>query len=205
MKPARRDRPVQTAPRPRAALGAALAAAAVVAASLAGAPAAAATADGIRGTYRVEGTARVDAGPILSREVAVRADAILRRGDRPRRLRVRLAAEGHACELDATLEERGALAFAPGQRCTIDLRDPAARGQVDATLREGRGHVRERALALELVWELSGGLALRTRERIEVLGREVELPAAWTPELPVRGEARARAEGARDDSRAAER
>jgi hypothetical protein len=45
---------------------------------------------------------------------------------------------------------------------------------------------------------------LRTRERVAVLGREVDLPAAWTPELPVRGEARARAEGARDDSRGAE-
>jgi hypothetical protein len=203
----RNPRPVET--DPGAALAGwsrALAAAALVAvAALAGASAAAAAADGIRGTYRVRGTARVDAGPVLSREVEVRADAVLRRGDRPRKLRVRLAAEGHACELDATLEERGTLAFAAGQRCTFDVRDPTARGRVDATLREGRGHVRERALALDLVWELSGGLSLRTRERLEVLGREVELPAAWTPELPVRGEARARAEGERDDSRSAER
>jgi hypothetical protein len=182
---------------------AALAAAALVA--VAGSSAAAPPADAIRGTYRLKGTARVDAGPVLSREVEVRADAVLRRGDRPRALRIRLAAEGHACELDATLDERGELAFAAGQRCAFDVRDPGARGRVNAALREGRGRLRERVLALELVWDLSGALSLRTRERVEVLGREVDLPAAWTPELPVRGEARARAEGARDDSRGAEK
>lgn len=196
-------------PRIGAARARALAAVAAVAATLALAAATAGAAppaaDAIRGTYRLRGTARVDAGPVLSREAEVRADAVLRRGDRPRALRVRLAAEGQACELDATLGERGALAFPAGQRCAFDLDDPGARGRVAATLRDGSGRVQERTLALDLVFELSGAVSLRTSERVEVLGRTVDLPAAWTPELPVRGEARARAEGARDDSRAAER
>jgi hypothetical protein len=33
------------------------------------------------------------------------------------------------------------------------------------------------------------------------MGSTIELPAAWTPELPLRGEARAAAEGKRDESR----
>lgn len=158
-----------------------------------------------RGTYRLRGSARVDAGPVLSRSVEARADAVLRPGERPRAVRARLASQGHVCELAATLEEGGALAFEAGQRCAFDLRDPEARGHVEARLRSGRGTVRGGRLALDLSWDLSGAVSVQTARQVEVLGRTVELPAAWTPELPVRGEARIVAEGERDESRGAGR
>lgn len=157
------------------------------------------------GTYRLRGTARVEAGPILSRVVEGRADAVLRPAGPPGAVRVRLAAQGHACELGGTASQDGALVLEAGQRCTFDLDDPGARGRVEARLRSGRGTLRGRTLALELSFELSGALSLQTARQVEVLGRTVDLPAAWTPELPVRGEATAVAEGERDDSRAAER
>jgi hypothetical protein len=162
-------------------------------------------ADALRGTYRLSGTARVDAGPVLSRQVEARADAILSPGGGPRGVRARLLSQGHACELAATVGEGGALAFEAGQRCAFDVRDSDARGHVEARLRSGRGRAEGRKLSLDLTFELSGALSLRTGERIEVMGRTVELPAAWTPELPLSGEARTVAEGARDESRAGQR
>ncbi len=169
-------------------------------APLAGAP----PADDVRGVYRLQGTARIDAGPALSREMEVHADARLAPGAGARTVRARLAAEGHACELDAALEEGGVLVFEARQRCAFDVDDPGARGRVEARLRAGRGRLRDGKLALDLTWELSGALRLRTSERLDVLGKAVGLPA-WTPEIPVRGTARTAAEGRRDASRAAER
>lgn len=187
-------------PRPRAAR---LVAAAL---ALAAAPAALASpADELRGTYRLAGSARVDAGPVLSRSVEARADAVLSPGRGPRAVRARLLAEGHACELAATLGEGGALAFEPGQRCAFAVQEPDARGSVEARLRAGRGKCEGGRLSLDLTFELSGALSMRTGQAIEVMGTKVELPAAWTPDLPLRGEARAVAEGGRDESRAGQR
>jgi hypothetical protein len=166
-------------------------------------PAAAAPspAEAIRGTYRLAGTARVDAGPALSRNVEGRADAVLSPGRGARAVRARILAQGHACELEATLGEGGALAFAPGQRCAFDVADEGARGRVEARLRSGTGRCAGGRLSLDLAFALEGALALRTAQRVEVMGSTIELPAAWTPELPLRGEARAAAEGKRDESR----
>jgi len=180
-----------------------LAPAAMVLAALAAA-AAAPSGERIDGTYRLSGTTRIDAGAALSQEIETRADAVLRAGPQSA-VRARLAAQGHACELAATIGEGGALAFEAGQRCVLDLRDPEASGHVEARLRAGRGRLRDRRLSLDLTWDLSGAVSLRTAQRVQVLGKDVELPAAWAPEIPVRGEAHARAEGDRDDSRAAER
>jgi hypothetical protein len=171
----------------------------------AGAAALASPADALRGTYRLSGTARVDAGPVLSRRVEARADAILSRSGGPRTVRARLLSQGHACELAATLGDGGTLAFEPGQRCAFDVQDPDVRGRVQAQLRSGRGRCEGGRLSLDLTFELSGALSLRTAERIEVMGTTVELPAAWTPELPLRGEARTVAEGSRDESRGGQR
>lgn len=183
-------------------LAAAVAALGLATASFAGAP----SAEQVRGVYRLHGTAHIDAGPVLSRDLEVRADARLAPGSRARAVRARLAAEGHACELDAALEEGGVLVFEARQRCAFDVDDPGARGRVEARLRSGRGRLRDDTLALELTWELSGALRLRTSEGVDVLGKAVGLPsAAWTPEIPVRGTARTLAEGHRDASRAAER
>jgi hypothetical protein len=189
-------------PRRRAARVAAAAALALGAVVTAAAPRGAGA---IHGTYRLSGTARVDAGPILSRNVETRADAVLSPGRGSRAVRARLVAEGHACELAATLGDGGALTFDPGQRCTFEVRDPDARGRVEARLRSGQGRCEGGKLALDLTFELTGALSVRTAQRVEVMGSSVELPAAWTPELPLRGEARTVAEGKRDRSRAAPR
>lgn len=188
-------------PAPRAALLAAAGALALSAAAAAAAPAAAGV-GALLGTYRLAGTARVDAGPVLSRSVEARADAVLSPGSGPRAVRARLVAQGHACVLDATLGEGGALAFEPGQRCAVDVSEPDARGRVEARLRSGRGRCEGGKLTLDLAFDLEGALALHTAQRVEVMGSTIELPAAWTPELPLRGEARAVAEGKRDESRA---
>ena len=161
-------------------------------------------AEAARGTYRLRGTVRVEAGPALSRTVEGRADAILRPSGGPRALRARLASQGHACELDGTVEPGGAVVFAAGQRCAIDLDDEGARGHVDARLRAGRGALRGGRLSLDLTFELSGAVSLRTGRRIEVLGRTVEVPDASMPEVPVSGTAHAVAEGDLDHSRGAE-
>jgi len=195
-RPVRAGRKSAARALPLAAMAAALAALAAGAAPSAG---------GIDGTYRLSGTTRIDAGAALSGEIDTRADAVLRSGPGPRAVRARLAAQGQACELAATIGEGGALAFEAGQRCLLDLRDPEASGHVEARLRAGRGRLRDRRLSLDLTWDLSGAVSLRTAQRVQVLGKDVELPAAWAPEIPVRGEAHARAEGDRDDSRAAER
>jgi hypothetical protein len=186
-------------PPPGAALLAAAGALALAAGTAAAAPS---PAEALRGTYRLAGSARVDAGPALSRNVEARADAVLTPGRGPRAVRARLLAEGRACELEATLGEGGALAFEPGQRCTFDVADPDARGHVEARLRAGKGRCEGGKLSLDLTFALEGALALRTAQRVEVMGSTVELPATWTPELPLRGDAHAVAEGKRDESRA---
>lgn len=157
--------------------------------------------DAVAGVYRVQGTAHVSARPIVDSEVEARADATLERGLRPREVRALLASQGHRCELVATLEGDGALAFAQGQRCVVAVDSPEARGRVEARLASGRGRVGDGRLSLDLSWELSGGLSVRTASRVEVLGREVELPSTWLPEAPVRGDARAKVDGWRDESR----
>lgn len=173
--------------------------ASVVVLSVLGGLAAAPAAPRPEGTYRLVGTARIVASPILDREVDLHADAIVEPAGGPGAVRVRLAAEGHACALVARIEGDGALVLAPGQRCTVDVRTPELRGRVEARLRSGRGRLRDGRLALELLADLAGGLGVRAGGG-QVLG--AELPAAWTPEVPIRGEARARAEGRRDASRA---
>jgi hypothetical protein len=154
------------------------------------------------GTYRMRGTAQIDAAAPLGRDLDSRGDAIVR-ADGPGALRVRLASMGQACELSASRKADGALAFDAGQRCVFDLQDPDARGHVEGLLRAGQGRLRDRHLALDLVFELTGKVALRTAAGVQMLG--VELPSAWTPDIRLDGGAAVKAEGDRDESRAAQR
>ena len=156
--------------------------------------------DDLGGTYRIRGAARVDAAAPFRREVAARGDAIVRPGAGGD-VRLRIAAMGHACELGATRAADGALTFPPGQACVFDLADPGARGHVEARLRSGRGSLRERHLALDLAFGLTGAVSLRVAPA-QVLG--VDLPSTWTRAVPVDGGASVRAEGERDESRAAQ-
>lgn len=156
------------------------------------------------GTYRLHGKARVAAKPLLDRDVDANADAVLEPGPAPGDVRARLAAEGYACELTARLDAGGALLFPGGQRCAFDVRQPDAKGHLDATLSSGRGTLRDgEELELDLSWDVEGRLSVRTGSTIEVLGTRVDVPAAWMPEAPVHGNARATVSGHRDRSRAA--
>lgn len=169
-----------------------------------GFPAAApgATPESARGTYRMTVAARVNAPPLPGQGMEVRADAVLRPDAGPRRIRARLAAQGHACELSGRLEPGGAIAFDAGQRCPVELDGPEARGQVEARLRAGSGKLTGRDLSLDLAWELDGTVSLSTGG-VRLPGLGLEVPATWTPATQVKGEARATATGKRDDSRAA--
>jgi hypothetical protein len=110
---------------------------------------------------------------------------------------------GQACELAASRADDGTLEFEAGQRCAFDLADPDARGHVEARLRAGRGRLRDRHLSLDLAFDTSGAVALRTAPGVQMLG--VEVPSTWTAEISVNGGASIRAEGDRDESRAAQR
>jgi hypothetical protein len=158
--------------------------------------------ESVSGTYRLQGTARVVATPVFDGDLEVHADAVLEPGARPREIRARLASEGYRCDLVASLAEGSALSFASGQRCVLDVRSEDARGRVEARLASGSGRVHEGRLALELAWEISGALSVRTASKVQLLGRDVELPSAWTPEAPLKGDARVTADGWRDESRA---
>lgn len=156
----------------------------------------AATDDGGLGTYRVQATARV-AGVPLVRSLDLRGDVVLRPGDRPLAVRELLGARGHSCELAGTLTEPGRLVLAPGQRCRIALDDPGVRGAVEATLRSGEARLSDGRIVLLLEVGLAGSVRLSTGVP-PGLARE-------TVVVPVDGSASVRAEGDRDNSRAAER
>ncbi len=153
-----------------------------------------------RGTYRMRGTAHVAASPVIDRDVEVHADAVLDAGAGPREVRAHLVAEGRACDLVARLGGGGELSFEPGQSCHVPVDAPAVRGHVEARLRSGRGKLVDETLSLELAWDLEGAVAPPLGRAAQVLG----IPSAGSgAQIPVRGQARATAEGWRDNSRAA--
>lgn len=164
----------------------------------------AATPESARGAYRMAVTARVNAPPLPGKTTELRADAVLRPDAGPRRIRARLAAQGHACELAGRLEPGGAIAFDPGQRCPVDLDGPEARGRIEARLRSGGGRLAGRDLSLDLAWEVDGTVSL-SAGGVNIPGLGIEVPPTWTPATRIEGEARATASGTRDDSRAAGR
>jgi hypothetical protein len=157
----------------------------------------------VRGTYRLQGTARLDARPFPARDEELHADAVLAPGAAPGQLRVRLSGEGLSCELIATLGADGALAFAPGQRCPAELQGGEAEGKLEGRLLSGSGRVSEEALSLELAFSLSGAVRLRAGGALDSVGGFLALPGTGGSDLPVRGEVRGRAQGRRDRSRAA--
>lgn len=161
-----------------------------------------ATPESIRGTYRLHGTARVAAGAVLDRELELRADAVLDRGRGAREVRIHVAAEGYGCDLEAQLDAAGTLTFRGGQTCPIAITSPDARGRLEGRLRTAHGRVDAGHLTLALSGEVEGTLSRKTGG-VRVLGQE--LPATWTPELPVHGSVEASAEGDLDRSRAAQR
>lgn len=162
-------------------------------------PAGAASPAGVAGTYRMQGTVRVAPGALPAHDVDARGDAVLEPGGAAGLVRARLAARGQRCVLEARLAPSGALAFEAGQRCRVVLDDEDAKGTVDATLASGGGHALDGRLELELAFRLEGAVQLRSGA-LEVLGTAFGKPGL-AAEVPVNGEARARAEGRRDESR----
>jgi hypothetical protein len=146
------------------------------------------TAARARGTFRVRGTARMNAGAILPSEMDVRADVILRPGAGDRGMVARVRSMGHVCDLTARLAGDGTLTFAPGQVCLLEFDSPEVAGRVESRLESGRGRVTTSTLELDLAWQLSGSMR----------------PSSWSPLIPVDGTARATGRGWRDNSRAAD-
>lgn len=155
--------------------------------------------DAVAGTYRMAGTVRLAPGALPARELDARGDAVLVRGAGGV-LRARLAARGQRCDLEGQLGAGGGLSFAPGQVCRVVLDGEEARGTVEATLERGSGRAAAGLLALDLTFKLDGAVRLRPAS-LEVLGAAFK-NGGWLPEMPVNGDASARAEGRRDESRA---
>jgi hypothetical protein len=152
----------------------------------------------LHGAYRVTGTALVRASPALDERIDVDVAVLVAAGARKGQLTLYLSSEGYACDLKATLNG-DVLAFAAGQTCAIEVNEDQARGPVEARLRRGNGRLRNGTLALELAWDVTGELTMQVGgQRVEVLGRVVEVPAAWAPRMPFRGTVDARGEGPRE-------
>jgi hypothetical protein len=156
--------------------------------------------DPVAGTYRMAGTVRVASSTLPARDMEARGDATLERGG-GEVVRARLAARGQRCLLEGRLAAGGALTFAPGQLCRVVLDDEETKGTVDAKLERGAGRVSAGVLALELAFRIDGALRLRPAS-LQVLGTALGSPGGWLPEMQVKGDANARAEGRRDESRA---
>lgn len=186
----------------RAGVPSRLALAVALAPMLLSAPARAAPPGDVHGTYRLEGRARVDARPFPAGDEEVHADAVLSSGSRAGEVRIHLAGQGFACDLAASLGATGALALAQGQHCSLELHSDQAEGQVEARLVSGSGRLRGEVLELDLAFALIGAVRLRSGGSLDALGKALSLPGSGGDPVPVRGEARGRAQGRRDRSRA---
>lgn len=146
------------------------------------------------GRYALEGEARVEASVLGSRTERVQALALVGPGAGPGEVALRVMARGYDCDLVARVDAEGQLSFAPGQRCPVQVKQPQARGRVEARLREGGGQLAGRDLALSLSFDLDGGLSARIGQ-VGLLDR----PGVWGPEVPVGGTLHASARGRRDE------
>ncbi len=155
---------------------------------------AAVTPSGVGGTYRMQGKAHVSASGLIDEDAELRADALLAPGAGPRDVRVRVAAQGHTCDLLARMDGEGALVLNPGQRCPVALDTEKARGKIDLVVKTGKGQVRGDHLSLALTCDVTGSLQFRTGG-MSVFGMDV--PETWLPAVPVSGDVTASAEGDR--------
>lgn len=162
----------------------------------------AAPSDAVAGTYRLTGAAHVQADPFPARDEEVHADAVLSPAG-GRGVRVQLAVDTFRCELRATLDAAGALTFAPGQRCPVDL-SSLGEGHAEATLRAASGEVRGGGLALRLTFGLSGRVRLKAGGALDEVGDLLSLPGTGGRWTDVTGEVRGQATGRVDASRAAD-
>ncbi len=150
------------------------------------------------GTYRLEGRTWLHARPFPEREDDVRADAILTQGAAEGKVRVRLAGKSAVCELDATVDDAGALTVPAGQRCPVNLASDRTEGLAEARVLSGKGRVENDVLRLELRGALTGNVRFRPGA-LGALGRVL---APRSAPVAFEGEAGGLASGHRDRSRA---
>jgi len=150
------------------------------------------------GTYRLVGHARVQVSPFPMQDQPGDVKATVEPTGEAGRVSVRLESQGYTCVLTASRTKGSALEFSTPAHCAVDVREPDARGRVDARLRSGHGSLRDGRLALELVFDVSGNVATRmARPRLNLFGADVVVPEGWTPAVPVSGTVSSSASGQR--------
>ena len=158
----------------------------------------ASTAKGALGEYVLNGAAQVRVTPFPAREQPGEVRVTLERGRTPEHVQVRLESRGYSCILEAVRSRTGELAFSTPASCPADVRQPDARGHVDARLRSGHGTVRDGWLTLELRFDVSGSISTRvTRRTFTLFHAEFTVPEGWTPAVPIRGTVTSSGSGAR--------
>jgi hypothetical protein len=158
----------------------------------------ASTDDAMLGTYLVRGRADVQVSPFPASDQPGDMKVTLGRSRTPGRVTVGIESRGYACALEASRSSSGALELVTPATCSLDIRDPDARGHVDARLRSGRGSVRDGRLSLDLRFDVDGRVSTRVpRTRFSVFDTEFTVPESWTPSVPLRGTVSSKGSGAR--------
>jgi hypothetical protein len=154
--------------------------------------------DAIFGTYQVRGRADVQVSPLPASNQPGDMTVTLGRSRTPGRVSVGIEARGYTCALEASRSSSGAIDLLTPATCALEIRDPDARGHVDARLRSGRGTLRDGRLSLELRFDVDGKVSTRVaRTRFSLFDVEYEVPEGWTPSVPVRGSVTSRGSGPR--------
>jgi hypothetical protein len=145
----------------------------------------------------VRGSAHVQVSPFPTHDQPGDMRVTIERAGARGQLSVRLTSRGHTCLFGATRAPGGAFDLAPAS-CRIDVKDPDARGTVEAQLRSGHGALQGDRLTLELEFDVSGRVATRVpRALLEMLGPGVAGPEGFSPPVPVSGTVSSRASGGR--------
>jgi hypothetical protein len=153
--------------------------------------------DGGVGTFLVRGSAHVQVSPFPTHDQPGDMRVTIERAGARGQLSVRLTSRGHTCLFGATRAPGGTFDLAPAS-CRIDVKDPDARGTVEAQLRSGHGALQGDRLTLELEFDVSGRVATRVpRALLEMLGPGVAGPEGFSPPVPVSGTVSSRASGGR--------
>jgi hypothetical protein len=140
------------------------------------------------GAYLVRGSARVQVSPFPTEDYPGEMRVTIDSTRTPGRVSVRVESQGHSCTLGASRSGKGVLAFSTPATCVVEVREPDARGRVDARLRSGSGTLRDGRLTLELLFDVGGHVATRIpRTRFKLLNAEITVPESWTPSVQVGG------------------
>ena len=154
--------------------------------------------DAVYGTYLVRGRADVQVSPFPSSNQPGDMTVTLTRSRTAGRVSVDIAARGYTCALEASRSSAGVLDLVAPATCSLEIRDPDARGHVDARLRSGRGTVRDGTLSLDLRFDVEGKVSTRVaRTRFTLFDSEFTVPEGWTPSVPLRGTVTSRGSGQR--------